>query len=112
MDGPADHLQRVAQPLDGRLDEDLHARHALVNGGQEQLLLAGEVEVERPLGHAGLVGHRLHVRAGNAPGREDPGRTAEDLLAAAGALLLVDRPATLSFGRLVHLAPVAGLLTN
>jgi hypothetical protein len=103
-DGGGDHLQRVGDALDGGIDVGTEAGHALVHGGEEQRLLAGEVQVQRALGHAAGVGDGLHVGGLEAAAGEDLGGGGQDLLAAAGAGFLVHRPPPLS--RRVHPSPL------
>src|SRR3954469_5074741 len=72
------------------LGEDVGIKSAYVLG--DQLVLAGEVLVQRPLGHFGHRAELVHAGAVEALVGEQPLRRAEDALACAAAAAQAARP--------------------
>ena len=89
-DQAADRLERIA-----RLEVQLALGGAdvgvgLLEDGEEELVLAGEVVVDELLVDAAALGDRLHARAAEAVAGELGHRRAQDLLARAVGIARAD----------------------
>src|SRR5207244_7753832 len=68
----AQFLRERQIELEGGVDAGVELRHGALECFLDELVAVAEVEIDRPLGHAGLVGNLLHRRGSHALASNDP----------------------------------------
>ena len=84
-----DLLERVVDANNADVDRLAELGHDAVDGGEEEILLAGEVAIQRPLADAERIRKNLQVGFGIAVLGKESDRRLQDLLAASGTAVRV-----------------------